>query len=175
MHWWPHAIDFMSQSRSSLCCSFDFFKGNRAKRWKSGKTSKYHELGMFCTDFFTTFDLPPTDQFMHSSFLKLCRNGENTLLEIWCASFDLSTFKRKKTIFLSSLSVYEIWNSSYYILTRKLDKLFELISLEHTFKNSYQTMVLSKISITCILWYEFLNNLDAQWFWQIIVTKKLVK
>ena len=99
MHWWPHAIDFMSQSRSSLCCSFDFFKGNRAKRWKSGKTSKYHELGMFCTDFFTTFDLPPTDQFMHSSFLKLCRNGENTLLEIWCASFDLSTFKRQKTIF----------------------------------------------------------------------------
>ena len=37
-------------------------------------------------------------------------------------------------------------------------------------------MYLSKISIICILWYDFLNDLDAQSeFDKIFVTKKLVK
>ena len=37
-------------------------------------------------------------------------------------------------------------------------------------------MCLSKISIICILWYDFLNDLDAQIdFDKKIVTKKLVK
>ena len=45
-----------------------------------------------------------------------------------------------------------------------------------SFKNAYQREHMIDILLKCILWYEFLNDLDAQSdFNKKIVTKKLVK
>ena len=45
-----------------------------------------------------------------------------------------------------------------------------------SFKNSYQIMQMIDIFLKYILWYEFLNDLDAQSdFDKILVTQKLVK
>ena len=57
------------------------------------------------------------------------------------------------------------------------DKIFYKITLESkSFKDSYHRVQIIGILLKLILWYEFLDNLDAQSdFEKNFVTKKLVK
>ena len=94
--------------------------------------------------------------------------------------FTFSTFQTasKSKYFVSKIYARAYLRIEWFYLTSSfVTNLFsKSLWASKSFKKWYQRMYLSKISIICILWYDFLNNLDPQKdFDKKCVTKKLVK
>ena len=142
----------------------------------------FFKINDFIVAFWNISSLRPTQVFERLSFLDigiyslsiqssfiqwrlLNKGGVN-----WQAITMHFSFRPKNGVIPTFCSLYYKWiwakNKFSSVLDTSTKKLLE----------SRACMYLSKISIICILWYGFLNDLDAQSdFDKNVVTKKLVK